>query len=78
MKVAVSIPDDLFEESERLAKDQGGPRSALYARALREYVARHSPDRITDALNAVVDALAEKHDGFLARAAARTAQQTEW
>jgi metal-responsive CopG/Arc/MetJ family transcriptional regulator len=52
MKTAVSIPDDLFAEADALAKKQRRSRSGLYARALREYVDRHSPDSITAALNA--------------------------
>lgn len=78
MKVAVSIPDDLFEEAEQLADERGGSRSALYAKALEEYVNRHSPDRITEALNAVVDAVGNEPDPFLARAAYLLAKQTEW
>jgi metal-responsive CopG/Arc/MetJ family transcriptional regulator len=45
MKTAVSIPDDVFEEAERLAADLETSRSQLYSRALREFVSRHSPSR---------------------------------
>ena len=78
MKVAVSIPDDVFEEAERLTQEQGGSRSALYAKALQEYVARHAPDRVTEALNAVVDAVGTEPDPFLERAAHRLAKYIEW
>ena len=49
MKTAVSIPDDLFEQAERLARRVGATRSGLYSRAVREYVARHAPDEVTAA-----------------------------
>lgn len=45
MKVAVSIPDGVFGEAEQLAKEQGASRSALYSKALREYLGRHSPEK---------------------------------
>ncbi len=52
MKTAVSIPNDLFAAGEALAARLGTSRSALYAAALREFVARHEPE----ALRAVIDA----------------------
>lgn len=78
MKTAISIPDDLFADAERLARELGQSRSQLYSRAVREYVARHSADRVTAALDAVCadDAVAES--GFVARAARRTFERTEW
>src|SRR5262249_946770 len=40
MKTAVSIPDEIFEEAERLAKRMKRSRSQIFSRALAEYVAR--------------------------------------
>ena len=37
MKTAVSIPDDVFERAERLAKRARHSRSEVFSRALREY-----------------------------------------
>lgn len=78
MKIAISIPDDLFAEAERLAEERGGSRSALYASALREFVVRHSPDRITEAINAVADAVGNEPDPFIARSARRLGEQIDW
>jgi predicted transcriptional regulator len=36
MKTAISIPDDVFERAERLAKLVGKSRSQLYCDAVRE------------------------------------------
>jgi predicted transcriptional regulator len=55
MKTAISIPDEVFAEAEQLATELQTSRSRLYSRALREFVARHSPDRVTEAMNRVVD-----------------------
>ena len=78
MKVAISIPDDLFEEADRLAKLAGAPRSAIYAEALSAYVDAHSPDRVTDALDAVVEAIGMTSDPFVGESARRSLAATEW
>jgi metal-responsive CopG/Arc/MetJ family transcriptional regulator len=38
VKTAISIPDGVFEEAERLAKNRGLSRSELYTRAITEYL----------------------------------------
>ncbi len=38
MKTAISIPDLIFEDAERLAKRRGWSRSELYANAVAEFV----------------------------------------
>jgi antitoxin MazE6 len=69
MKTAISIPDDVFEEAERLAIELETSRSQLYSRALREFVARHAPERLTEAMNRVVDEVGPEIDEFSQRAA---------
>jgi len=54
MKTAVSVPDDVFDRVERLARREGRSRSDVYSSALRDSVARHSPDEVTDAVDRVV------------------------
>ncbi|MFL5301088.1 MAG: ribbon-helix-helix protein, CopG family, partial [Anaeromyxobacteraceae bacterium] len=51
MKTAISLPDDLFEQAERLARRLDKSRSELYREAVAEYVARHDPEAITAALD---------------------------
>lgn len=53
MKVALSIPDELFESAETLTKRLGVSRSRLYATALAEFVAKSRGRKITERLNAV-------------------------
>lgn len=53
MKTAVSIPDDLFDSAEGTARRLGLSRSELYARALRDYLAEHGTEGITERLNEV-------------------------
>ena len=79
MKTAISIPDDLFQEADRLAAELKQSRSQLYSRAVREYIARHSPDRVTAALNEVYTG---EPDGleleFLRIAALEAFDHSEW
>lgn len=78
MKTAVSVPDDLFAQADRLAKRSRRSRSEVYSAALREYVARHAPDEVTAGLDAVVAEIGEAPDAFASRAARRTLGHDEW
>jgi metal-responsive CopG/Arc/MetJ family transcriptional regulator len=53
MKVALSIPDDLFDAAESVCKRLGVSRSRLYATALAEFVAKHRGRKTTERLDAV-------------------------
>jgi len=78
MKTAVSIPDDVFEKVERLARRSKRSRSEVFSAALREYVARHAPDEVTDAINRAVDEIEDQKDEFVAAAGRRILKRTEW
>ena len=78
MKTAVSIPDDLFELAEELARRTKKSRSQIFSEALREYVARHDPDAVTEALDRVVDEAGQPSDAFVSNAARRTLEHTDW
>ena len=53
MKVAISLPDDLFESADALAKALGMSRSELYATAVAEHLAKHRDQEVTSRLNQV-------------------------
>lgn len=78
MKTAVSVPDDVFQQAERLARRAGRSRSDVYSAALREYVARHELDEITEALDRVVRGMGQVDDGFRMAAARRVLETAEW
>ena len=78
LKTAVSIPDEIFEKVERLAKREQRSRSAVYSAALREYVARHAPDETTEAMNQACDRVGTGPDGFLTVAAQQVMERVEW
>ena len=80
MKTAVSVPDALFEQADRLARSTGRSRSEVYSSALREYIERHSPDEVTEALDRVVSRLGKEAaiDPFTDAAARHTLDSTKW
>jgi metal-responsive CopG/Arc/MetJ family transcriptional regulator len=78
MKTAVSIPDDVFAKAERLARRSKRSRSELFSAALSEYVARHAPDEVTEAMNRVCDDVGEQSDRFVAAAGRRVLERSEW
>ena len=78
MKIAVSVPDDVFADAERLAKRLKKSRSQVYSNALREYVARHADDRVTETLDDVVASVGEARDEFVSKAARRTLKRADW
>lgn len=78
MKVAVSVPDPVFAEAESLAKRLNVSRSEVYSRALKEFVGRHAPDRVTEQMDRVVASVGESSDAFSQRAARRVFKRVEW
>ena len=62
MKVAVSIPDPLFEEAEKVAQRLRIPRSQLYSRALQAFVRNNSGQDITDRMNAALERVGDAED----------------
>jgi metal-responsive CopG/Arc/MetJ family transcriptional regulator len=78
MKTAVSIPDEVYHGAERLARRAKKSRSRLYGDALREYLARHAPDEVTEAMNRACAEVGETKDPFVSSAARRILERSEW
>lgn len=78
MKVALSIPDELFSSAEILAKRLGVSRSRLYATAVADYVAKHQTRKITAQLDAVYATEESRLDRPLRRAQARSLPRDAW
>lgn len=53
MKIAISVPDPIFEAAERLAEQRSVPRSRIFAEALEAYLEAQGSDAITFKLNQV-------------------------
>lgn len=78
MKTAISIPYYIFQDAERLAAELQTSRSQLYSRALREFVARHAPDRLAEAMDRVVEEVGGGIDELSRRASGRVLERVEW
>jgi metal-responsive CopG/Arc/MetJ family transcriptional regulator len=78
MKTAVSIPDDLFEGAQRLARRTKRSRSRIFSDALREYLAHHSPEEVTEAINHACAEIGEAKDPFIASATRRILDRSQW
>jgi predicted transcriptional regulator len=78
MKIAVSVPDEIFEEAEHLARRMKRSRSEVYSRALAEYVARHAPDRVTEAMDRALVDIGEPAEPFLRAASRRVLKRSDW
>src|SRR5450432_227709 len=78
MKTAISLPDGIFREAERLAKRLKKSRSVLYQEAVAEYLARHEPEAITEAMNELATQVDTRLDPFSSNAARRVLERSEW
>ena len=72
------MPDDIYEEADRVAHRMQTSRSQLYSRALREFLQRHEPDHMTETMNRVCEEVGLEDDGFYRRAARRVFEKDEW
>lgn len=80
VKTAISIPDEIFEEAERLAKIRGWSRSELYANAVSAYVNSERFLGVREKLDAVYGQNADDSavDPLLANAQAGSLPKEKW
>ena len=53
MKTAVSIPDEIYQSADQLAKRLGMSRSELYSKAVSNYINAHKNEAVTKALDQI-------------------------
>ena len=78
MRIEVTIPDDVFEAAEELRRASKCSRSELYSRALAEYVARHDPDHVREAMDRAIEEIGQPDDAFAVAASLRILRRVEW
>jgi metal-responsive CopG/Arc/MetJ family transcriptional regulator len=78
MKVAISLPDPVFEAAEQLARHLKKPRSSLYAQAIARFVEAHEAQTITERLNAVYAHTPARLDPVLAAAQLQLLNDEAW
>lgn len=78
MKVAVSVPDSVFEAAERLARDLKKSRSQLYSEAIAQYVGARNTKAVTDKLNVVYAKESSQVDETLVHAQFQSLSHETW
>jgi metal-responsive CopG/Arc/MetJ family transcriptional regulator len=78
MKTAISLPDALYAEAEKLARRLKKSRSQLYADAVAAYLRRHDVDALTEAFDRVCAAVDTRPDPMVEAAATRVLGRSEW
>jgi predicted transcriptional regulator len=78
MKTAISLPDDLFDKAEKLARKLKKSRSQFYREAVADLVARYDEQAMIEAINRAYASPDPETDAFVAEAARRILEQTEW
>lgn len=77
MKIAISVPDDLFRAADALARQLKKSRSQLYAEALAAYLGSLGEDAIREQLDAVYAHQDSTPDPALLEAQLRTLDPNE-
>lgn len=78
MKIALSIPDELFASADVLARRLGVSRSRLYASAVQDFVAKHKAKNVTERLNAVYASQDSSLDETFRQLQARSLEKNTW
>jgi metal-responsive CopG/Arc/MetJ family transcriptional regulator len=78
MKTAISIPDDIFQSAEQLARRLGVSRSELYVQALKSYLQAHHEDQVTATLNTLYEHTPDQRDPVLQSIQTRSLPREDW
>ncbi len=78
MKVAVSVPEPVFEAAERVSRRLRIPRSQLYSRAIAAFVREHSGEDVTKALNAIYAKHTSSLDPAWEKASLEVLRREKW
>ena len=78
MKTAISIPDQVFDKAEQFAREKNITRSALFTKAVDEFIQHHQQREITEKLNEVYPEQDSSLDPLLAEIQSQSLPQEEW
>lgn len=78
MKTAISIPDGIYQDAERMARRLGVSRSELYAKAVERFLLEHRDEHITGLVNEVCDRVDTRLDPALRRLQGESLPRDEW
>jgi len=77
MKTAISVPDDVFELSERLAKKLKVSRSKIFAMGVKKLGEEHDNEDIVARINAVCEKVDTSVDPVVRKYQSRILQKEE-
>lgn len=78
MKTAVSVPDPVFKEAEKLKKKLKVSRSHLYSQAVESYVKAHHHSNVTRRWNEVLKDVDSRPDPVMARLQSKVFRREKW
>jgi metal-responsive CopG/Arc/MetJ family transcriptional regulator len=78
MKTAISIPDDVFDAAEEMARRLDMSRSQLYATAVREYLEAHRSRGVTARLDQLYGRVDSRLDLRVAEAQTASLDDEDW
>jgi predicted transcriptional regulator len=78
MKTAVSVPDEIFQLGEAVARRLRISRSQLYSSALAEFLERQKSRAITEKLNEIYSKQPAKLDPAVQRAQLKALPNESW
>ncbi len=78
MKTAISVPNDVFELSERLAKRLKVSRSQIFAMGVKKLGEEYDEDDITARINKVCEEVDTPIDPFWKKIQSRSLPKDEW
>jgi hypothetical protein len=78
MKTAISVPNDVFELSERLAKKLKVSRSKIFAMGVKKLGEEYDEDDIIARINAVCEEVDTSLDPFWKEMQSRTLPKDKW
>jgi metal-responsive CopG/Arc/MetJ family transcriptional regulator len=78
MKTAISIPDDIFSAAESFAHQSHLSRSAVFTRALVEFLSRRRNEGVTERLNRLYDKEQSSLDASLSKMQKVAISKEKW
>ncbi len=78
LKTTISIPDQIFDKAEQFALEKNMTRSALFTKAVDEFIQRHHQKEVTAKLNKIYLKQDSSLDPLLAEIQAQSIPKEEW
>jgi len=78
MKTAISIPDEVFSRAEQFAHRRKMTRSALFTKAVDEYIQQHREDDVTKKLDEIYAQEDSSLDPVFAQMQSLSLPKEEW